>query len=163
MQEKAAIQSAEKLAPTTGFCQHQESPCHPSATGFPGRRITYRAFTEAYLDGRWVKATPAFSRELCRRHNVAPLEFDRRSDRSFSHSMPRSGDTRNTWNSSGPVPICPWPSFWSRSKRTYGEARVESWIGNFGKGKGRPLRILIAKMSSTKAPIEMLDAKHNTS
>ena len=40
-------------------------------------------YTELYLEGRWVKATPAFNLALCRMFNVAPLEFDGYSDSIF--------------------------------------------------------------------------------
>src|SRR4030067_265056 len=40
-------------------------------------------FCEFYLRGKWVKATPAFNRELCQRHNVPPLEFDGPQDSLF--------------------------------------------------------------------------------
>lgn len=40
-------------------------------------------YTELYLCGRWVKATPAFNRELCRAFRVAPLEFDGLADSVF--------------------------------------------------------------------------------
>jgi transglutaminase-like putative cysteine protease len=36
-----------------------------------------------YLDGRWVKAAPAFNIELCDRFHVRPTEFDGRSDAVF--------------------------------------------------------------------------------
>ncbi len=45
--------------------------------------FVYHGFVEFHLGGRWVKCTPAFNRELCERHNVAPLEFDGRSDSLF--------------------------------------------------------------------------------
>src|SRR5512136_66081 len=45
--------------------------------------FVYHGVTEFYLDGRWVKATPAFNIELCRRHGVDPLEFDGREDSLF--------------------------------------------------------------------------------
>ncbi|MDA7085812.1 transglutaminase family protein [Pseudomonas sp. SA3-5] len=40
-------------------------------------------YTELYLQGRWVKATPAFNLELCRVFKVAPLEFDGLGDSVF--------------------------------------------------------------------------------
>lgn len=43
----------------------------------------YHGYTEFYLDGKWVKATPAFNIELCRKFGVVPLEFDGRSDSLF--------------------------------------------------------------------------------
>lgn len=40
-------------------------------------------YTELYLDGRWVKATPAFNLALCQLFKVEALEFDGRSDSVF--------------------------------------------------------------------------------
>ena len=42
--------------------------------------FAFHGYTELYLDGRWVKATPAFNVELCQRFGVAALEFDGTSD-----------------------------------------------------------------------------------
>jgi len=36
----------------------------------------WHGYTAIYLGGEWVKATPAFNVELCRRFNLKPLEFD---------------------------------------------------------------------------------------
>jgi transglutaminase-like putative cysteine protease len=43
----------------------------------------YHGFTELFLDGKWVKATPAFNIELCEKFGVPPLEFDGRHDSLF--------------------------------------------------------------------------------
>lgn len=43
----------------------------------------YHGYTELRLDGRWVKATPAFNVQLCDRFGVEPLEFDGRNDSVF--------------------------------------------------------------------------------
>jgi transglutaminase-like putative cysteine protease len=40
-------------------------------------------YTELYLDGRWVKATPAFNLALCQLFKVEALEFDGRTDSVF--------------------------------------------------------------------------------
>ena len=40
----------------------------------------YHGYTLLKLDGRWVKATPAFNLTLCERFGVKPLDFDGRSD-----------------------------------------------------------------------------------
>ncbi|MBS8239918.1 transglutaminase family protein [Marinobacter lipolyticus] len=40
-------------------------------------------FIELYLNGRWVKATPAFNRQLCELMKVEPLEFDGVNDSIF--------------------------------------------------------------------------------
>lgn len=48
-------------------------------------------YTELYLDGRWVKATPAFNQALCELFDVAPLEFDGVQDSVF-HPFNRQGE-----------------------------------------------------------------------
>src|SRR5262249_49689595 len=45
--------------------------------------FTSHGFTELQLEGKWVKATPAFNIELCRRFKVKPLEFDGCEDSIF--------------------------------------------------------------------------------
>lgn len=42
--------------------------------------FVYHGYTALYLDGRWVKATPAFNSELCARFGVDPITFDGRTD-----------------------------------------------------------------------------------
>jgi transglutaminase-like putative cysteine protease len=43
----------------------------------------YHGFTELHIEGKWVKATPAFNIELCQRFGVLALEFDGRHDSIF--------------------------------------------------------------------------------
>ena len=43
----------------------------------------YHGFSELFLEGKWVKATPAFNLDLCRKFRVRPLEFDGRADSIF--------------------------------------------------------------------------------
>jgi transglutaminase-like putative cysteine protease len=50
----------------------------------------WHGFTELHLEGRWVKATPAFNLSLCERFGVRPLEFDGRHDSLF-HEHDRAG------------------------------------------------------------------------
>jgi transglutaminase-like putative cysteine protease len=43
----------------------------------------HHGYAVLYLEGRWVKAAPAFNIELCERFHVRPTEFDGRSDAIF--------------------------------------------------------------------------------
>jgi transglutaminase-like putative cysteine protease len=45
--------------------------------------LVYHGYTELWLGGRWVAATPAFNRQLCERLGVAPLTFDGVNDSVF--------------------------------------------------------------------------------
>lgn len=38
--------------------------------------FVFHGYAEAFLDGRWVKATPAFNAALCERFGTEPLAFD---------------------------------------------------------------------------------------
>jgi transglutaminase-like putative cysteine protease len=48
--------------------------------------FAFHGYTELFLDGKWVKVTPAFNRSLCERFNVEPLEFDGSSDAMLQQS-----------------------------------------------------------------------------
>lgn len=43
----------------------------------------WHAYADLFLDGKWVKATPAFDAELCTAFNVPPLEFNGYEDSLF--------------------------------------------------------------------------------
>ncbi len=48
-----------------------------------GDIFVYHGYTELFLEGKWVKATPAFNKTLCAKFNVDPLEFDGKNDSIF--------------------------------------------------------------------------------
>ncbi|MEX2589091.1 MAG: transglutaminase-like domain-containing protein [Chitinophagales bacterium] len=45
--------------------------------------FAFHGYTELFINGKWVKATPAFNRELCVILNVKPLEFNGEEDSIF--------------------------------------------------------------------------------
>lgn len=52
--------------------------------------FAFHGYTELLLDGRWVKATPAFNLTLCQKAGTLPLEFDGVTD-SVLHPFDLSG------------------------------------------------------------------------
>ena len=50
----------------------------------------WHGYTDIWLDGQWLKATPAFNIELCERFGLLPLEFDGHAD-SIYHPFDKSG------------------------------------------------------------------------
>jgi len=40
----------------------------------------YHGYVAFYLDGKWVKATPAFDLKMCKKNRIIPVEFDGKSD-----------------------------------------------------------------------------------
>ena len=64
-----------------GYADVRNHLCTPKLRALMGTdTFYYHSFAELYLDGKWVKATPAFDRTLCERFGVQPLEFDGRED-----------------------------------------------------------------------------------
>ncbi|MEM9823839.1 MAG: transglutaminase family protein [Bacteroidota bacterium] len=45
--------------------------------------MTPHGMVNLYLDGQWLKASPAFNKELCEKCNVAPLDFNGKEDSVF--------------------------------------------------------------------------------
>lgn len=52
--------------------------------------FVWHGFTQLWVEGRWLKATPAFNIELCERFGLLPLEWDAGSD-SVYHPYDRAG------------------------------------------------------------------------
>lgn len=50
----------------------------------------WHGYASVYLEGAWIKATPAFNIGLCERFGFHPLDFDGRSD-SIYHPFDRQG------------------------------------------------------------------------
>jgi transglutaminase-like putative cysteine protease len=87
----AASARAAGIPARVGFADVRNHLCTPRLRALMGTDVFYfHGYTELYLRGRWVKATPAFDRALCERFGVHPLEFDGREDSLF-HPYDTSG------------------------------------------------------------------------
>jgi len=53
--------------------------------------FVYHGYVEIWLEGKWVKATPAFNLSLCEKFGTLPLEFDGRHDSVF-HPLDAAGN-----------------------------------------------------------------------
>lgn len=51
----------------------------------------WHGYTDIFLEGQWVKATPAFNIELCQKFRLRPLEFNGRED-SIYHPFDLDGN-----------------------------------------------------------------------
>jgi hypothetical protein len=51
----------------------------------------WHGYTSIFLDGKWLKATPAFNIELCEKFRLRPLDFDGLSD-SIYHPFDLDGN-----------------------------------------------------------------------
>jgi transglutaminase-like putative cysteine protease len=101
--------------------------------------FVYHAFVELYLEGRWVKATPAFNIELCQRHRVPPLEFSGREDSLFQPYNLEAKKFMEYVEFHGveaDIPVDRLVEAWTR---VYGENRVRAWIKRFEETGGQSL------------------------
>lgn len=80
----AACARADGIPARVGFADVKNHLTTPALRERMGTDLfVYHGFAEMLLEGKWVKATPAFNIELCRRFRVKPLEFDGREDSIF--------------------------------------------------------------------------------
>jgi transglutaminase-like putative cysteine protease len=87
----AAAARAVGIPARVGFADVRNHLCTPRLRALMGTDVFYfHGYAELWLDGRWVKATPAFDRALCEKFGVRTLEFDGRADSLF-HPLDRSG------------------------------------------------------------------------
>ena len=101
--------------------------------------FVYHGFVELYLEGKWVKATPAFNIRLCKRHCVPPLEFNGRDDslfQAYNLQNQRFMDYVAFHGVHADIPVDQIVAAW---KKAYGKDRVETWINKFKEGDDRSL------------------------
>lgn len=106
--------------------------------------FVYHGFIEFFLEGKWIKATPAFNYELCLRHKVRPLEFNGHEDSLFH---PYNEEKRLFMEYVAyhrvydDIPVDRIVAAW---KQAYGRERVEKWIKDFeekGGASGRDFAV----------------------
>jgi transglutaminase-like putative cysteine protease len=95
--------------------------------------FVYHGFTEFFLEGKWVKATPAFNAEICRRHKVEPLEFNGREDsifQAYNSEKKKFMEYVAFHGSYADIPVERIVESWGEA---YGQSRVAGWIKLFEK------------------------------
>jgi transglutaminase-like putative cysteine protease len=79
-----ALARAAGIPARPGFADVRNHLATPRLLEMMGTDVFYfHGYAELYLDGRWVKSTPAFNIELCEKFGVRSLEFDGRTDSLF--------------------------------------------------------------------------------
>jgi transglutaminase-like putative cysteine protease len=79
-----ACARAAGIAARVGFADVKNHLTTPRLAETMGSDLfVYHGYSDLNIDGKWVKATPAFNLALCTRFRVKPLEFDGREDSIF--------------------------------------------------------------------------------
>lgn len=127
-----ALGRAAGIPSRPGFADVRNHLATPQLLEFLGSDLfVFHAFTEFYLNGAWIKATPAFNIELCRRHGVAPLEFDGRSDSIFQPFNEAQRKFMEYVRFHGSFQDIPVRRIVKAFEDAYGEQRVRGWIDGF--------------------------------
>jgi len=95
--------------------------------------FVYHGFVEFYLEGKWVKATPAFNRELCLKHKVAPLEFNGHKDSIFHEYNEEKKQFMEYMAFHGTYDDIPLKEMLKAWEKIYGENRIRKWISDLKK------------------------------
>ena len=96
--------------------------------------FVFHGFAELFLDGRWIKATPAFNAALCARFQVPPLAFDGVNDavlQAFNDEARPFMEYLADHGTFADVPVAAIVASW---KKTYGAQQVAAWIAAFEAG-----------------------------
>ena len=93
--------------------------------------FVFHGVTEFFLNGKWVKATPTFNRELCEIHNVPPLKFDGKNDAIFQAFNLENKQFMEYLRFRGTYDDVPLSAILEAFKEAYGKERVEKWISLF--------------------------------
>ena len=107
----------------------------------------FHGYTSLFLDGRWVKATPAFNIELCEKFALRPLEFNGRED-SLYHEFDVAGNRHMEYlNERGEYLDLPFDDLMATMREHYprmlaadGKAAsesAESWEADVARETGR--------------------------
>ena len=136
-----ALGRACSIPSRVGFATVKNHLATKQLIDFLGSNVfVYHGFVEFHLEGKWVKATPAFNRELCERHKVKPLEFNGREDSLF-HPFNRENrkymEYIEYYGTFADIPVDRIVAAWHEA---YGKERVDGWIKMFAQKEESQLR-----------------------
>ena len=124
-----ALARAIEIPSRVGFADVRNHLTTRQLMEFMGSNLfVYHGYTELFLEGQWVKATPAFNRELCQKHKVAPLEFNGRDDallQSYNLDKKQFMEYVTYHGTYADIPIQTIVAAWENA---YGKDRVRGWI-----------------------------------
>jgi transglutaminase-like putative cysteine protease len=135
-----ALARARGIPARVGFADVRNHLATKQLIQFMGSDLfVYHGFVELYLEEKWVKATPAFNVDLCRKHRVTPLEFNGREDSLFQPynlENQRFMEYIHFHGLRSDIPVDEIVSAWEKA---YGKDRVRKWIRMLEEGNGRSL------------------------
>jgi transglutaminase-like putative cysteine protease len=136
-----ALGRACSIPSRLGFATVKNHLATKQLIDFLGSNIfVYHGFVEFRLEGKWVKATPAFNRELCEKHRVEPLEFNGREDSLFHPYNQENKKYMEYLEYHGTYADVPVDTVIAAWNKAYGRERVKEWINLFAHHEDTPWR-----------------------
>lgn len=89
--------------------------------------FVFHGYAELLVEGGWLKATPAFNRELCARFAVAPLTFDGTSDALFQPFDSEGRRHMEYVRDRGTTADLPLPEILRVFRATYPNLSLDEW------------------------------------
>lgn len=91
----AAVGRAAGIPTRLGFADVRNHFTSPQLSELMGTDIFYyHGYADFYLNGKWIKLTPAFNRQLCEKMQSPALEFDGENDAIFQEIGSATGKLR---------------------------------------------------------------------
>ncbi|RLD22596.1 MAG: transglutaminase [Bacteroidetes bacterium] len=81
--------------------------------------FVFHSYTDLFLEGKWVKATPAFNKTLCKKFNVEPLGFNGREDSLFQQFDKNGGKYMEYMKDHGVFADLPYEMMIDRFREAY--------------------------------------------
>ena len=129
-----ALARACNIPSRVGFATVRNHLATPKLIEFLGSDLfVYHGFTEFYLAGKWVKATPTFNADLCKKHKVIPLEFNGREDSIFQTYNMEKKEFMEYLDFHGTYADIPVDVILAAWEKAYGRDRVRKWIDDLEK------------------------------
>jgi len=94
--------------------------------------LVFHGYTELFLLGKWVKATPAFNRELCHKLQVASLEFDGLNHSIFQEYNHAGHQYMQYLKDYGQFSDLPRDLFIKELRKHYGHLFINNQLGEKG-------------------------------
>ncbi len=96
-------------------------------------QIAYHGYSALYLDGKWVKATPAFDLVMCQKLRLPPVEFDAQHDAMFASQDLDGSSFIEYTQDRGLFDDVPLQDILEARTELYGIERIELWKMTYGK------------------------------
>lgn len=125
----AALARAAGIPSRLGFANIRNHQLPEKMLELQGTDIIYdHGFTELFLGGEWLKATPAFNRGMCDMLGLVPVEFDGRSHGVFSRNDIHGNISIEYLDEVGSWPDLPLDHILGAFERIFGPERFKQII-----------------------------------